>query len=125
MEKSLGKKSSIIFGILALILLIGVSGSLLLKAPEAAGGPLQTNAAAAVNLEPGSYTAQLNVDILAGPDTGSAAIGRLQKSAIFTVYEVVQQGDCWYGKISQTADNWALLKDSKINYATMTPADPQ
>lgn len=123
MDKSLGKKSSVVFGILALILLAGVCGSLLLKTPEAAGGPLQTNAAAAVTFEPGNYTAQLNVDILAVPESGAATIGRLQKSAQFKVFEIRQQGDSWYGKIAETADNWALLKDEKINYAIMTPQE--
>ena len=123
MEKSFGRKSSIVFGILALILLIGVSGSLLLKAPEAAGGPLQTNAAAAVHFEPGEYTAQLNVDIMSAPDASAATIGRIQKGALFMVYEVKQQGEEYFGKISQSAENWALLMDSKIGYAIATPAE--
>ena len=81
------------------------------------------HAAAAVTFEPGNYTAQLNVDILAVPESGAATIGRLQKSAQFKVFEIRQQGDSWYGKIAETADNWALLKDEKINYAIMTPQE--
>lgn len=118
MERSLGKKSSIVFGILALLLLVGVAGSLLLRAPEAAGGPIQTNAAP-VSCVPGVYTAQISVDILNAPDSTGTMIGRIQKGTNFQVYEVQQQGNSYFGLIARNSDNWALLKDDKIVYAAL------
>lgn len=109
------KRTKLLSGLLAVLLLVFAAGVLIFDMPEAAGVPIETNAAISANFEPGCYTARLDVNILNRPDAQAVAIGKVRQGQTVCVYEVRQEGDVWYGRISsEDADTWVVLQTDRI-----------
>ena len=119
MEKTLGRRSSIILAIVALVLLLTAGVAFLVKVPASIGGAIETNAAPAADFQPGPYSTRINVRILNDAADEATAIGALKADEAFTVYETRHTGSSWYGRIAQNSDNWVVLQDANMTYVSV------